>query len=373
MSYRHLVARAGAIILVWAGTTVLAAAGEGTEAMSPYGLAAMDDSYLDALNMPAGGRIKSVRPAADMRTPELLLLLRHWSPVVRLQAATALAEKHKADVLPLVAPLLEESTWHVNRAALDALSRTMALWKHRRGHFIGKSEEEQEASERAHADFTRRLAGELPRIVALLRHRHFWLRCGAAEVLGGMGSDAKGAARDLLAAMRDPDPWVGERAANALRKVGIEGLDPAILVSELRRTLRHYRSRARGAAIAMMAGLDVAILRKLVPDLSYSVSNPAYDRMFANGPRFDATMLLIKIGAMSEAAVACGELIDDPLWGKAHRRQRCAKIVEQLGPDAAKALPALRRALADERALNRAGPVEALSGAIESITGKRPD
>jgi serine/threonine-protein kinase len=136
------------------------------------------------------------------------------------------------------------------------------------------------------------------------------LRRQAAQTLGECGPAAREAVGPLIAALEDPDFWVGEAAADALRKI-TGAAEPA----------RERRNRAREAN-----GVPPA-----VENLLRAMQDPR--------SRWMAIVALGEMGA--EARHAVPALIDALEDADAAVRWDAAKALGKLGPAAARAVSAL--------------------------------
>jgi HEAT repeat protein len=147
-------------------------------------------------------------------------------------------------------------------------------------------------------------------LIGALKEGSAALRRQAAETLGECGPGAREAIGPLIGALEDPDFWVGEAAADALRKI-TGAPEPA----------RERRNRS-----ADPGGVPPA-----VQNLLRAMQDPR--------SRWMAVVALGEMGATARDAVpALIEALEDP---DAAVRWDAAKALGKLGPAAARAVPAL--------------------------------
>lgn len=161
----------------------------------------------------------------------------------------------------------------------------------------------------------------IPALVVCLRDTEVRVRRQAADALGRFGPEAAAATDDLTRALRDRDLIVRFRAARALARIGGAAVEPA-----------------RRALLDLLA--DPVINQ--IPNLTVVV--PVIRRL---GPKAEA-----------EAIATLIPLIDarDPLI-----RRTAIEYLEEFGPSARVAIPALKRALHDQDLLARCLAASALS------------
>ena len=187
-------------------------------------------------------------------------------------------------------------------------------------------------------------------LISALKDGSASMRRQAAQTLGECGPAAREATGPLIAALDDPDFWVGEAAADALRKV-----------TGTPEPVRERRNRAPRAPSAVPPA---------VANLLRAMQDPK--------SRWMAVVALGEMGAIARDAVpALIEALED---GDAAVRWDAAKALGKMGPAAASAVPALAAALHEHddvivrqyavAALGKIGPpakaaVPALIGALK--------
>lgn len=279
---------------------------------------------------PARGAGKA--PAEDKRSVgQLLQVMKSGVPFERADAAKALAAKGK-DVLPAIIKALGDASPNLRRGATEALAAMGA-----------------DARDAA------------PRLVRALKDRDAWVRAGAARALGSMGELPPARAKALAAAARDPDPWVREVTMSVLRNAT---KDEDLLVKAACGAIAmpHSSWGICRHAMGVLKQHGASHKKVVVPALLKMLSDPPQG-MWDGGPA--AVDLLIR---MAEAKKAVPVLIKVLRHPDIRTADRAAGRLAQIGPDAADALPALRKmaakGIADERAK------KAVRRAIAILEGK---
>jgi HEAT repeat protein len=206
-------------------------------------------------------------------------------------------------------------------------------------------------------------ATEMPRLLKELEHKDARVRAEAAEDLGQLGADARGALPKLRDALRDPDGHVRVFAAEAITGIDLKSLPP---LDTLLAALQDGDQDVRGAAAAALAGLGaragdavpafLAALRLDKDKYVRSVAAYALGQIVprCKPPREDRDTVLDALARALQRDTAG----DVRFWS--------ARALLKFGPDAQRALPALTTALKEDRSavaevaadvLARLGPV----------------
>ncbi len=172
-------------------------------------------------------------------------------------------------------------------------------------------------------------------------------RWKAAEALGNLGRDARGAVPALAAALRDRNDQVRWRAAEALGKLGP---DAAAAVPALVDALDRSDMLAQEAAKAL--GRMGGAARPAVPALAAALTR---DDVYL---KREAAKALVKLGPdAADAVPVLIEALGDK--DKTVRAESC-KVLGRIGPAARAAVPALQAALRDKDDIVRVQADEAL-------------
>jgi HEAT repeat protein len=226
----------------------------------------------------------------------------------------------------------------------------------------------------------RSAVSSVPALAWALRHEQWTVRWAAAEFLADMGSAAKGAAPDLIAALDDKVAVVASEAARALGGIGPEGAGavPA-LIRTLRTPTREDPVRWSAAdALRPLASADDDVLKALLEATPALLRRtPQEDigdeetaalleatRDKVGEVRAAVSAALGKVGAASVPALRESLRHADPIV-----RQAAACVLGDLGADAEAALDDLIAALADPDAGVRAEAARAI-GALGRRAGK---
>jgi serine/threonine protein kinase len=193
------------------------------------------------------------------------------------------------------------------------------------------------------ADGSAAVKARIDALVKALESPEAATRWGAARALGESGPVAREASPALIAALHDPDFWVGEAAAVALRKITGETEAP-----------RERRNRGPREAPSVAPALQSLI-----------------DRMRDPASRWMATVALGEMGSEARAAVPhLIEALDD---ADAQVRWDAAKTLGKIGPAAGSAVPALAALVNDPGdALVRRHAVTALGQIGKNAKGAVP-
>ncbi|HXK09197.1 MAG TPA: HEAT repeat domain-containing protein [Vicinamibacteria bacterium] len=201
-------------------------------------------------------------------------------------------------------------------------------------------------------------------LASALRHPSAAVRLAAADALGAMGAEARGAVDALFAALGDPSEAVRHAAARALSRIGPRAADRERLASRLTSPDPYVLAFA-----AWSLGNLGDEARDAVPDLTRALARDETNAVVAAA--------LARIGHAAAGAVPV--LVEGLRSDNADRRWRAARTLGRIGPPAAEAVPALTAALADPlatvrqhaaRALGRVGPAaRPAAAALQRATG----
>jgi HEAT repeat protein/lysophospholipase L1-like esterase len=190
------------------------------------------------------------------------------------------------------------------------------------------------------------------------------VRLEAAEALGRLGPEARGAAPRLNAMLQDPRECVRYAAAHALWRIGTTPEELGTLVEALQNPDGYVRAFAAWSLGNLGPSAGPA-----VPALVATLSQEETDVV--------AAAALARIGAAAHEAVPA--LVGALRHADAGRRWRAARTLGRIGPAAAAGVPALEDALEDPsdvvrlhaaRALGRIGlAARPAAGALQRATG----
>jgi HEAT repeat protein len=113
------------------------------------------------------------------------------------------------------------------------------------------------------------MKNDVPKLVALLKHKEPEVSAAAAAALGRLGEKAKSASPDLIAALKVDDHNLRRACFAALNAVGA---DPVALVPQLRGGIKAEDPEVRRAALEA-AGKAGAAAKGLVPTIADAVSD----------------------------------------------------------------------------------------------------
>jgi HEAT repeat protein len=183
----------------------------------------------------------------------------------------------------------------------------------------------------------------IPALAEILRDKALSDRFLAASALCELGSVGL---PELRKALNDPDPYVRRQAADALAKIGPVGHPAA---TDLLAMLNDKSGMVRVSAANALWLLDgdsaaIATLAWAVEDPP-QFADPARADMEIGTARDAAVATLERIGPQAKAAVpALAKALRDEKW---KGRPNAARALEAVGPAAKRALPALVDALKD--------------------------
>jgi HEAT repeat protein len=310
----------------------------------------------------AAAALGRIDPEAPGICPALAEALGDSDQYLRRQAAISLRKvgPQSADALPALMDALSyrappmprrlkrdrqgfvHDVFGSTRAPDDAASQTMAQWRAR------AESEVHSVAIWALGQLGEAAAPAVPDIVRHLQQGEPTVRCTAATALGRMASARSEVVSALTDALTDDKPWVRQAAAGALGRIGPEA---ASAVAGLREALsdRHTRKAAVwalgkiGPSAAEAAPALVALLRD---------RSPRRQEL--------AVRALQRIGPAAVPAVA-----QALRSGRETVRLNAAAVLGSFGPQAAPAMAALEKAMADTRPQVR----EALCWALRAIRG----
>lgn len=284
-------------------------------------------------------------PRAEPALPALLPLLADREPDIRKSAAEALEHIGSAAVPSLIEvlqardvqrlkvrleALMTVSRWHTSSKGDRLVTEPFQVWANR--YWAAYSIlEEQEALEEA--------------------------QISALQVLGRLGPTAAVARPAIIQTLVDPNPHIRLSAIQALEQ--IDALQPDIL-PDLIRMLVDKNADVRDAATDSLKGFNAK------SGADEWITDPAAADAMAtlakqlNQPDESAAQAFVAIGP-----AAVPTLIHVLESGDRVAQEKAAKVLGQIGPNAAAATPALNRALQDSHPWVQA---EA-AAALEKITG----
>ncbi len=176
-------------------------------------------------------------------------------------------------------------------------------------------------------------APSVPHLQKLLGHENIDVRLAAINALGWIGLDAKAAAGDLIALLRDREKTVRMAAAAAVRRVGPGAPESALVLVEF---LGTSEVPIRSVAIETLARMGKPAIDALAGALE---SDEMWVRLYAVdslGRNKDHPELALPLLVRA---------LKDRHWGV---RQNSAMWLRTFGPAARQALPALFKAFTDE-------------------------
>ena len=267
---------------------------------------------------------------SSQSAPELLKQSREaYTIFQRTELSQALAAKGAA-ALPQLGEALGHAHWHVRHCALMTL-KTLAKVQGNRAAMLPL----------------------VPKLGALvLRDPALGVRIEAAECLGALAEQGKGAQQELAkAAVEDKDDWVRMSAASALNAVQAD-IPVMLTVYEAMIRSTDKISRAEGirkAGTLQGKNLDIT---PLVPALLDVFRKPIYDANFSHQTREPAMNLLNKLKVDTRELAPCITKDLAAVWRTQedgyHPYQRITlRILGQLGAYGAAAIPVLEEVIAD--------------------------
>jgi HEAT repeat protein len=185
-------------------------------------------------------------PEAKTAVPQLVLLLRDPKPIVRGNAAFALARigPEAKTAVPLLIPLLEDSDANVRSCAAFALGRIGAESKI-----------------------------VVPDLIRLLENSDVDVRMSALYALESMGVEAKTAVLQIVPLLEDHDAGVRGRAAYALARAGEAKTVVPLLIPLLENSDANVRSSTASALERIALSLQEKPKRLTSPDLNQALSD----------------------------------------------------------------------------------------------------
>ena len=247
----------------------------------------------------------------------------------RKALSKALAAKGVA-ALPALEKALGHEHWHVRHCALMAIR------------------------EFAQAEGTRAAIKPLvPKLAdLLLRDPALGVRLVAAQCLGALGEQGKGAQEALAkAAERDKEPWVCAAASAAL--TAVRG-DLPVMMPVFETMIRSADKQARAEGISKAVALDAqgVNIMPLIPALMDVFRKPVYDANFSGQTRVPAMNLLIELKVDTRELVpfivkdlrTAWKLTED---GYHPYQQITIEILGRMGANAEAAIPVLEEVIAD--------------------------
>lgn len=306
---------------------------------------------------------KNAENPYNRRTTEQLLAgLSSWSPSVRLRSSTALAKK-QGNFLPDVLKLLTSDNRDARYGACEALGA------------LGP-----------------RADAAAPQLRALLKDPDPWLQCRAAEALPYLGAEArKGSVSDLLAMTLRPNPadprrmaqrsaavalfspYPGHREPKSILAESLDGVDRKLLYPAIQSLLQNEDSVARSSVRTVFNELNDSDLAQLLPAISASIEHLApSNEMFGDGIRLAGLDLLSRLH-IREGMTLCVTVIEPGRWGLYQRLNKIVEYLPRYGTLAKPVLPQLREIRAQLAAAGKAKSEQAAQmdkciAAIESST-----
>jgi len=305
---------------------------------------------------------KAENPYARRTDEQLLAGLSSWSPSVRLRSSTELG-KRPGNFLPAVLNLLASANRDARYGACEALGA------------LG-----------AGAD------AAAPQLRALLKDPDPWLQCRAAEALPNLGAEArKGSVGDLLAMTlrsnpADPrrmaqrsaaialfSPYPGQRQPRSILAESLEGVDRQLLYPAVKALLQNEDSVARSSVRTVFDEMTDSDLVQLLPAIAEAIPRLApSNEMFGDGIRLAGLDLLSRL-QIREGLTLCVTVIEPARWGLSQRVNKCAEYLPRYGTLARAVLPQLREIRAQLAAAGKAKSEQTVQmdkciAAIESST-----
>ena len=306
---------------------------------------------------------KNAENPYDRRTTEQLLAgLSSWSPSVRLRSSSALAKK-QGSFLPDVLKLLNSDNRDARYGACEALGA------------LGP-----------------RADAAAPQLRALLKDPDPWLQCRAAEALPYLGTEArKGSVSDLLAMTLRPNPadprrmaqrsaavalfspYPGHREPRSILAESLDGVDRKLLYPAIQSLLQNEDSVARSSVKTVFNELTDTDLAQLLPAITGSIEHLApSNEMFGDGIRLAGLDLLSRLH-IREGMPLCVTVIEPNRWGLYQRINKIVEYLPRYGALAKPMLPQLREIRAQLTAAGKAKSEQAAQmdkciAAIETST-----
>jgi len=279
----------------------------------------------------------------DGRDTEALFAgLASWSPAVRKRSAQALGRR-EGDFVPRLLKLLTSKDMNARYGAVEALG------------LLGP---------RADA------AGA--QVLALLRESDPWLLCLAAETLARMGPEVRKAAVPELLRLSvrdnpaDPrrhvqravsvalfSPMPGKREPRSILAESLDGVDRALLYPAVRSILENEDGATRSLLGRLYGKLDDRDIAVLLPAIVKAIREPSpSDEMFADSIRLAGLDLLSRL-RIREGMALCVDLMEPNRWGQNDRIPRCCDLLARYGAHAKSLIPKLKEVRDSVVARNR--------------------
>ncbi len=335
-------------------------------------------------------------PAADKNEeiPVLIRKLEAPDANTRARAAEVLSRIGR-DAKPAINPLLKalkDKDENVRRNAAEALEQIGGLTQR---HLSGLTEALKDESPDVRLGVIavlKLMGGEAesatPALTELIKNeKDPMVRRKAAAALGAIGADPKTALPLLMASLKDPSGDVRSAAAAALAKLGAAA---APAVKELGEALQDNQQDVRISALVALEAIG-AEAKPAIPQIHKSLRERDKETRLAavsavGGIRaedHDTIKCLIDLleekeyrAAVNDALVRIGKgtvptLVRELSNPKAPVRLGVVQALEQLGADAARAVPALiQRAQADTDAEVRTAAAKAAQTIQKKVTGR---
>jgi HEAT repeat protein len=290
---------------------------------------------------------------------------------VRAMCAATLAHLGAIDTVPLLAPLVRDSSEAVRQSLVDGLGILGAA-----GASLAQKKHQQDLARRRRMTQFRWPFWKKPPVVppmsgdpielivatlaTALTDDSVAVRARATGALARVGASAAAVTPALIGLLKDPDETVRCRAAEALGQVGgeEEATVPALmeLLEEPSTAIKEAAAKAL-AALKQKAEPAVESLIRLLHDREESVRTAAAEAIAAMG-RLNGTAT----DTLTEALVSADTLV----------RARTAEALGTIGPTAQEVAPALVEAMADSNDRVRAKAVQALGRMGESAAVAAP-
>ena len=287
---------------------------------------------------------------AGLKQDQLIHMMGTDLPWSRIAAARALADRG-ATSIPIFQQALADSDWRVARAGIDGLMTVLAT-----------ADKDQDETLR------QAVIATIPDVRKALKNKHYFVRMGALKLLGKLGPDAKDAATDACDLFTDEDfLGVAPTAIKTVAAIGVEYVDPKVLMESLAQAIRSRNMSVRGAAVSVVAKLDETRRRKLIPDMINALQSPMKDGYTRFHLQARIANQLYDLGE-NEALPLSIAILSQKGWGKSHRVSQFVPILEKYGPDAVSALPLLEKFLKGSKAAKDRAMLEE---AIAKIKGEK--
>lgn len=274
----------------------------------------------------------------SMTLDELRLEMAHDVPTRRGFVGEAIAA-HGAKAWPTLKDALADSDWRACSSALYALDKLFPNSRTRQ--------------EKARQEKLRKsMPGLIEVLTKSLRHQHFWVRCGAAGLLGKMGEAARPAANELARLCGESQVWVRTSAIEALRSIPNVPLD--VYVKGIINVLNNKRTGFGDSRFAMeiirRQGKKIKNSKDLENALLHFVANPG-EGMWSDNLSKAIEMLVAFKADPKRLEVLFNKVLTDPLYEQRGdpRTIVCKEILKM--DNAAQFAPSLKKAVDREKDL----------------------